>query len=107
MFVKDKLLALGVTFLNHYVLYLGAYNPMSFQDPAIMSARIATTGASKASLMEALQNPVPANALNGYRMATPNDNLDSSNNTSNNDAISGAFYRLTHPEVMMRGLIIE
>lgn len=73
-----------------------------------MSARLPSSGATKASLMEALQNPMPSNGLNGYRTANGHDSMDSNHNSnSSNDAISGAFYRLSHPEVMMRGLIIE
>ncbi|KAK3815681.1 MAG: hypothetical protein J3R72DRAFT_461418 [Linnemannia gamsii] len=68
----------------------GHYNSMPFQDPAIMSARLPGSGAAKASLMEALQNP-PTNGLNGYRMANGHDGMDANHNNnhnSSNDAIS-------------------
>jgi hypothetical protein len=92
---------------ERYLILIGSYNSMAFQDPAIMSARLPGSGATKASLMEALQNPMPSNGLNGYRMTNGHDSMDSNHNSGSNDAISGAFYRLSHPEVMMRGLIIE
>ncbi|KAG0026487.1 transcriptional repressor general negative regulator of transcription subunit 4 [Podila clonocystis] len=47
-------------------------NPMAFHDPAIMSARMSSSNATRASLVEALQKP-PSNpnsllaGLNGYR----------------------------------------
>ncbi|KAH7045655.1 hypothetical protein BKA57DRAFT_467355 [Linnemannia elongata] len=66
----------------------GPYNSLAFQDPAIMSARLPSSGATKASLMEALQNPMPSNGLNGYRMANGHDNMDSNHNSNSNDAIS-------------------
>ncbi|KAG0200968.1 transcriptional repressor general negative regulator of transcription subunit 4 [Mortierella sp. GBA30] len=43
-------------------------NSMSFQDPAIMTARISAAGGNKASLVEALQAPLMQGGLSGYRM---------------------------------------
>ncbi|GJJ71380.1 CCR4-NOT transcription complex subunit 4 [Entomortierella parvispora] len=39
----------------------------SFQDPAIMTARMSSAGLTRSSLVEALQNPSPVNGMNGYK----------------------------------------
>ncbi|KAF9349770.1 transcriptional repressor general negative regulator of transcription subunit 4 [Mortierella sp. AD094] len=61
----------------------GNHGTMTFQDPAIMSARI--SAASKASLVEALQNPPSGSNLTGYRMSPSQDGLRS----LGNDTMSG------------------
>ncbi|KAF9115080.1 transcriptional repressor proteinral negative regulator of transcription subunit 4 [Mortierella sp. AM989] len=63
----------------------GNHGSLGFQDPAIMSARI--SAASKASLVEALQNPPPSSNLTGYRISPSQDGMRS----LSNDTMSGRF----------------
>lgn len=46
-------------------LCLGAQNSIPFQDPAIMSVRMASSAAARPSLVEALQQPPMGGAYSG------------------------------------------